>query len=294
MLTAIVDGIKTISLDLAADQWVELQSENHRARGELIACARCGGRAHTRKLPAPYLTQTFVHNAGFAAACHGWGSGESPDHDHLKEVIYRAVAKTKGWIPDAETMFDGEAKFDVLATKIEDRTRSGRRGFEVQLSSETAGEVMDRQARRDKHAAFSVWFVREIPSWSRLVPSAKVQPISGVEMVTAGLYRWAGGLDGGFAPPLDPPTLTNMTKLILRDRVAFEPNFGLIDLTTPALRKPSQPREDAVGGRYAKLECERPTPPVDLFLPDTAPAIQPGHCSICGRGFDEPHVRGHR
>lgn len=256
MLTARVDGLKLISLHLDEARWLELAREARQAkrqgRVDYLVCLGCGGRMHTAKLGPPYNTQYFAHDPGEAVRC-ALAGGESGEHLALKAKLYNTISATKGWRADLETYF-GDVVVDVTASKEQEKDAKPF-GFEVQLSKQTAAEVLEREEKRQRWLAGNTWVVRDPVAWEKDVPTIRVAASdTGTEHVVGGPVVY----DGTNWVPAEPIPLGRFTRKILSGKIHFAEGVGyrIFDEKTKAKRRPAVVVEYEPG-RYAAWACSR-------------------------------------
>lgn len=165
-LLALLDGVRTVSSLMTAEEWGALKADVRSKRRRVELPCGSAGHAKTSRLG----TQYFAHNAGG----DGCSAGESAEHLLAKSIIIRA-ARAAGWEAEPEHRGDGWVA-DVLATK------GGRRvAFEVQWSAQSPEEFASRQERYADSGVRCAWFARNTTGLSlrdRKLPAFRFEVIS--------------------------------------------------------------------------------------------------------------------
>ena len=140
----------------------------HRARPRpRLACPACGAAMHA-KVSARGL-RFFAHDA---AATDCPSHGETLEHQQLKRDV-AAAARRAGWRAAVEVRGPGW-RADVLTTNPRDEQH--RMAWEVQLSSSTVEEILERTGRYTSSGVAVCWLTTREPPWLGQVPAVQVQP----------------------------------------------------------------------------------------------------------------------
>lgn len=145
-LVAQVDGERTVSLALGAQEWTALKAALRARNATVLLSCGLSGHPKTSRLG----TQFFAHDPGVGCGAHG---PESAEHLMAKQQIVQA-ARVAGWSAEPEVAGDGWVA-DVLAER-----GAARVAFEVQWSRQSAEEYRARQRRYDDAGIRGAWFVR--------------------------------------------------------------------------------------------------------------------------------------
>lgn len=155
-VVAQVDGLRTVSIGLGAEDWAALKAAVRRKTRTLLLSCGMPGHPKTSRLG----TQFFAHDPGAGCGAHG---PESAAHLLAKQQVVEA-ARSAGWSAEPEVAGDGWVA-DVLAERGDTRV-----AFEIQWSRQTADEYRTRQQRYTDAGIRGAWFVRhktsvpEVPS----------------------------------------------------------------------------------------------------------------------------------
>ncbi|BCN66502.1 hypothetical protein RE9431_49570 (plasmid) [Prescottella equi] len=198
-LLGLVDGARTVSSLLTADEWAALKSEVRRKRCRVELPCGAVGHVKTSRLG----TQYFAHNAGG----DGCSAGERAEHLLAKSIII-AAARGVGW--DAEPEHRGEGWIaDVLATRGKQRIV-----FEVQWSPQSPDEFLTRQQRYKAEGIRCAWFARKTTGLSFPDPEL---PVFGLA-VTDGQAHTT--IEGTVMPLADAVTRLLTGRIRFRDHLA--------------------------------------------------------------------------
>lgn len=177
-------GEPVVAAELDPDEWIELRRTHHAARRTvrkpLCTCPDCGHGLHPKEFGG--TTRFFAHNPASPPDCPLKAlDGESGEHRRLKQEIFSAIRRVKGWKPDVEFRapephpVTGRPVFvDVVATRTDPRRRlyskAGMRGWEVQLGRLDAGHVLDRHEHRARFLERCSWMTESRPAWANQLP----------------------------------------------------------------------------------------------------------------------------
>jgi hypothetical protein len=282
-----------IAAALPDDQWAELQKMviQARRRGrDLLRCVDCRHPMYARQ--AASGTRHFVHTPHGNGACGlTISGGEGAEHDRLKTVIYKAIKKVRGFDADVEhetstvdPVTGRPGRVDVVAIPA-DRT-DGLRGWEVQLSSMTEGQVLTRQESREAYLERCTWVTQSRPRWAHQVPWYRIgHPLLPGDLVTDGVNREVelGDGQGIVYEPLDPFPSDQMVRYILRRRVIWTDVEGwVLDPGRTRIRRHRRQRKSQ-RGRAAEW-CSR-----EEALPEYVARWGDGDWALWARGA---HARG--
>lgn len=258
------DGRVVVAPALAEEEWRDYRqwhaAEQKHGRA-VFRCPDCRGRLYPAEL-THYGTWYFSHyGSDTKKACLLRElDGESSEHRRLKMVFYQAINSTGGWQADVEVAsgdHDEESVLDVLATRqVPKPERDDRYGFEVQLSPQNEGVVLNRQEIRERWTARTTWITTKKYSWSEHLPWFKIgaadtpladQVIDGVMVQTGDLdYPWVVA---------EPFPAQDMTRRILRGTVNYASNFGWrLFADGPVTVRPRRERR----GEFVREGCDRP------------------------------------
>jgi hypothetical protein len=188
-------------------------------RGEhLLACVNCGASMHPYR-PGPDL---FRHDPGQAHRC-AVARRESVRHDNLKRLIAGAAGRVKGWSADVEVPGDGvdpdtgrPPVVDVVASRDSPQPFERPHGFEVQLSSATDAQVLNRQQVRDLFLERTDWVTPGRPAWRHQVPWLGIGDEPGTVHVVEGIVLPVDGPGGTDYQPAEAEALTRVVADMLR------------------------------------------------------------------------------
>lgn len=151
-LIALVDGVRTVSLDLSPADWDDLSARRKSSASTvlLIGCEQPGFLRRSKS-----GLQHFVHRAAGDCTSH---EPETPEHRAAKSAAYRAVHDA-GWDADVEVSSPAGATSEWIADVMATRGNA-RVAIEIQWSRQDHAEFERRQARYAHDGVRAVWFAR--------------------------------------------------------------------------------------------------------------------------------------
>ena len=160
-----LNGHRVTSLDFCDREWQALKATYTQQR---LVCNDAG--CESLMIPKTYRstgTQYFVHKSRLTDRnCTYAGGGESPEHLHLKELIYREC-ETLGCAPKCEAWFpEINRRADILIYDIV---------FEIQLSPQSEARYLKRTTDYYDIGKQVVWIVPE-----RSIRKPVIYPIVGL------------------------------------------------------------------------------------------------------------------
>ena len=226
-LIALVDGDRTVSLDLPAEAWDDLSKrrKSGKATVTLVGCEQPGFLRRSK-----HGLQHFVHATAGDCISH---EQETPDHRAAKSVAYRAVIDA-GWeaeveVPDAPGPNSGWIA-DVLATREPVRV-----AVEIQWSRQDHDEFIRRQERYTGSGVRAVWFARHTDH----LPAAPAEALPVFPLTKTGDEQYETTVNG------QNLSLHDAVVALLDGRVRFRPYL------TPA----AQPQRIVNAYRYGCYKC---------------------------------------
>lgn len=151
-LIALVDGVRTVSVDLSPEEW-DLLSGRRKARKAVVTLIGCEqpGFLRRSKTGLPH----FVHKAAGDCTSH---EPETAEHRAAKSVAYLAVRES-GWSGDVEVPSRAGAHPDWIADVLATRGQV-RVAIEIQWTRQDHDEFLRRQERYAADGVRAVWFAR--------------------------------------------------------------------------------------------------------------------------------------
>lgn len=249
---ALADGSRIKARTWAPPEWREMVGTKSRPE---FWCPFCEAPMHPKTSQGGL--QFFAHNPGGPDCRFNIGNGaEGALHMKLKDYVTAAIDNVAGWegIPEHRVDVDGRHYVaDVYATRTDGK--AGSPGvFEVQLSPQGDGEVIERQQIRSQSGAVTTWLTRSEVPWFRRVPTLRV------DVIDTGRVQI---IDGLMKTDVDKAPATLLERFVagrLAGHYAFVENVGVI--RRGAWTAPAAPRTPATASRTGGTdECHRPAAP---------------------------------
>lgn len=218
---ALSDGSRVKARMWVGGEWRDMVGSRERPD---FWCPFCEGPMHPKTSRGGL--QFFAHNPN-GPDCRfsiGGAGTESALHMRLKDYVTAAIDGVSGWegMPEHRVdVDDGHFVADVYAARTDGK--AARPGvFEVQLSRESDGRMVERQTIRSQSGAVTTWLTRTDVPWFRRVPSLRLDVLdSGRVQIVDGLMK----TDEEKSPAI---LLERFIAKRLAGHYAFVENVGII------------------------------------------------------------------